>query len=52
MLFGAMELLQLSDPWQLDTDIGPVIDAAAAQRINDYVQDHQAKVLKQLAVPA
>ncbi len=29
MLFGAMEELTLGDPWQLSTDVGPVIDAEA-----------------------
>lgn len=37
MLFGAMELLSLGDPWDLSTDIGPVIDAKAANLSRDYV---------------
>jgi RHH-type proline utilization regulon transcriptional repressor/proline dehydrogenase/delta 1-pyrroline-5-carboxylate dehydrogenase len=29
MLKGAMDELKLGDPWDLDTDVGPVIDAQA-----------------------
>ncbi|HVW93829.1 MAG TPA: bifunctional proline dehydrogenase/L-glutamate gamma-semialdehyde dehydrogenase PutA, partial [Devosia sp.] len=37
MLKGAMDELSLGDPWLLSTDIGPVIDAAAKQRLDAYV---------------
>ena len=34
MLFGAMDELIISDPWLHSTDIGPVIDKPAKDRIN------------------
>jgi RHH-type proline utilization regulon transcriptional repressor/proline dehydrogenase/delta 1-pyrroline-5-carboxylate dehydrogenase len=54
MLFGAMDDLALGDPWQLATDIGPVIDAEAAEGIRAYVAAARAegRVLKELAAPA
>ncbi len=36
MLAGSMQLLQLGNPALLATDIGPIIDAQASQRITDY----------------
>ena len=54
MLFGAMEDLALGDPWDLATDVGPVIDAEAQKGIADYVAQARAegRVLKELAAPA
>ncbi|MEZ5536273.1 MAG: bifunctional proline dehydrogenase/L-glutamate gamma-semialdehyde dehydrogenase PutA [Thiolinea sp.] len=52
MLYGAMELLRPGDPWNLDTDIGPVIDIPAQRNINTYVEQHKDAILKQLKVPA
>ncbi|MEM6834587.1 MAG: bifunctional proline dehydrogenase/L-glutamate gamma-semialdehyde dehydrogenase PutA [Pseudomonadota bacterium] len=43
MLSGAMEALSLGDPARLANDIGPVIDAAAAQMINGYVAEAQTQ---------
>ncbi|MDP7149662.1 MAG: bifunctional proline dehydrogenase/L-glutamate gamma-semialdehyde dehydrogenase PutA [Paracoccaceae bacterium] len=37
MLIGAMDELQLGDPWQLQTDVGPVITQDAQRDINAYV---------------
>ncbi len=53
MLFGAMEELALGDPWNLATDIGPLIDAEAARDIRAYVGDARraGKVLKELRAP-
>ncbi len=53
MLFGAMDELTLGDPWNLSTDVGPVIDDAARQNIQAYCNAFQAagKVLKTTAVP-
>jgi len=50
MLFGAMDELQAGDPWQLATDIGPVIDAAARDDIARYIAAARAegRVLKDL----
>jgi RHH-type proline utilization regulon transcriptional repressor/proline dehydrogenase/delta 1-pyrroline-5-carboxylate dehydrogenase len=53
MLFGAMEELALGDPWQLATDIGPVIDAEAQGAIATYIAQARAagRVLKELPRP-
>ena len=39
MLKGAIETLTLGNPAMLDTDIGPVIDADAHQKIKGYILD-------------
>ncbi|MDE0412679.1 MAG: bifunctional proline dehydrogenase/L-glutamate gamma-semialdehyde dehydrogenase PutA [Gammaproteobacteria bacterium] len=36
MLYGAVDELRIGDPWELATDIGPVIDDEAQHRIDDY----------------
>ncbi|MFN5827646.1 MAG: L-glutamate gamma-semialdehyde dehydrogenase, partial [Rhodobacterales bacterium] len=53
MLFGAMDDLALGDPWQLATDVGPVIDAEAQASIAAYIAKARAegRVLKELAAP-
>ena len=53
MLFGAMEELGIGDPWQLSTDVGPVIDQAAKDKIEAHCTKFQKKglVLKQVKVP-
>ena len=50
MLFGAMDELVVSDPWLLSTDIGPVIDKNAKERINTYIKEAEDKkcILKKL----
>lgn len=54
MLFGAMDELQVGDPWPTTTDIGPVIDDNAKAKIWMHCDRHKraGRVLKQLAVPA
>lgn len=54
MLTGAMRDLSLADPWDLATDIGPVIDAEAAADIRAHVDAARAegRVLAELAAPA
>ncbi len=54
LLFGAMDELTLGDPWQLSTDVGPAIDAAAKRDIDTHVQRAQAQgaLLKQLPTPS
>lgn len=37
MLIGAMDELTIGDPADIATDVGPVIDAAARQRLADHV---------------
>ena len=53
MLFGAMDELALGDPWDLATDVGPVIDADARDTIRDYIAAARAegRVLKELQAP-
>ncbi|MCA3557982.1 MAG: L-glutamate gamma-semialdehyde dehydrogenase [Rhodobacter sp.] len=53
MLFGAMDDLALGDPWQLATDIGPVINAEAQASIAAHIAEARAegRVLKELAAP-
>ncbi|WP_157016187.1 bifunctional proline dehydrogenase/L-glutamate gamma-semialdehyde dehydrogenase PutA [Mesorhizobium xinjiangense] len=43
MLRGAMEALTVGDPWQLSTDVGPVIDDEAQAAILDYCRTMEAK---------
>jgi RHH-type proline utilization regulon transcriptional repressor/proline dehydrogenase/delta 1-pyrroline-5-carboxylate dehydrogenase len=38
MLEGAMATLRIGDPWQADTDVGPVIDDEARQAIEDHCE--------------
>ena len=54
MLFGAMDELVLGDPKHLSTDVGPVIDKAAADTILAHVEAARAegRILKELVVPA
>ena len=53
MLSGAMNELRLGDPWQLSTDVGPVIDAAAHAAIAAHVDRARAegRVIHEVAVP-
>ncbi|WP_051294436.1 bifunctional proline dehydrogenase/L-glutamate gamma-semialdehyde dehydrogenase PutA [Gemmobacter nectariphilus] len=53
MLLGAMDELALGDPWDLATDIGPVIDAEAAAGIAAHVEAARAdgRLIRQLAAP-
>lgn len=53
MLFGAMDELHVGDPWQLSTDLGPVIDVTAQSKINDHVAAARAsgRVLHQIGAP-
>ncbi|QQA43620.1 bifunctional proline dehydrogenase/L-glutamate gamma-semialdehyde dehydrogenase PutA [Pelagovum pacificum] len=53
MLKGAMDTLQLGDPWELSTDVGPVIDEEARASIADYVATArtEGRVLHELTTP-
>ena len=53
MLKGAMQTLEIGDPWEMATDVGPVIDVAARKTIDDYVLQKKidGKLVAQLAVP-
>jgi len=52
MLNGAMELLVLGDPADPRTDVGPVIDQAAYDKLMAYRAAPKGKVLKTLDPPA
>ena len=53
MLKGAMDVLNMGDPWHLSTDCGPVIDAAAHKSITNHIDlaQREGRVLKQLTPP-
>ena len=53
MLFGAMEELALGDPWDLATDIGPVIDHDAEAGIRAHIETarREGRLLRQLSRP-
>ncbi|WP_116132619.1 bifunctional proline dehydrogenase/L-glutamate gamma-semialdehyde dehydrogenase PutA [Tropicimonas sp. IMCC34043] len=53
MLEGAMDELQLGNPWDLSTDIGPVIDAEAQSAIEAHVAKAAAegRLLHRLDAP-
>ena len=50
MLFGAMDELRAGDPWDISTDIGPVIDLISERRFAEYIEvaKHEGRLLKQL----
>ncbi len=54
MLYGAMEVLTIGDPWNSDTDVSPVIDAEAKRDIEAYTAacEKKGKLLKSLPAPA
>ena len=53
MLGGAMDALVTGDPWQIATDVAPVIDAEAQAGIATYLDEkrREGKVVKELPVP-
>ncbi len=53
MLQGAMAELSLGIPWQLSTDLGPVIDSAAQAEIEAYIATARAqgRLIAQLPCP-
>jgi len=53
MLSGAMDELNLGDPWHLSTDIGPVIDTTARQTIQTHIDTahSEGRVLHTLNTP-
>ncbi|MDB5677228.1 bifunctional proline dehydrogenase/L-glutamate gamma-semialdehyde dehydrogenase PutA [Sphingomonas bacterium] len=52
MLKGAMDLLVLGDPADPKTDVGPVIDQAAYDKLMTYRAAPKGKVIKTLDAPA
>ncbi|ANT52276.1 bifunctional proline dehydrogenase/L-glutamate gamma-semialdehyde dehydrogenase PutA [Mesorhizobium amorphae] len=53
MLKGAMEALTLGNPWQISTDVGPVIDDEAQASISDYCTKMglQGRLIAKLEAP-
>jgi RHH-type proline utilization regulon transcriptional repressor/proline dehydrogenase/delta 1-pyrroline-5-carboxylate dehydrogenase len=53
MLFGAMDELELGDPWTYSTDIGPVISQPAKRKIETHIAaaNRDGRLLKSLAAP-
>ncbi len=52
MLTGALDTLNIGNPWQMSTDIGPLIDADALKKILSYInsKEQQGKLLKKISV--
>jgi len=53
MLIGAMQALRMGDPWQLCTDVGPVIDSAARKGIAEHIERArtEGRLLAELPTP-
>lgn len=53
MLYGAIDELALGDPWDHSIDVGPVIDAAARDKIADYVDQaaNEGRLMKRVKAP-
>jgi len=47
LLTGAMNELRVGDPLEESTDVGPLIDAAACARVQQYIDAHRSRVLHQ-----
>ncbi len=53
MLSGAMETLNLGEPWRVETDVGPLIDAEAQGIVADHLAraGAEGRLLKALPAP-
>ena len=53
MLFGAMDQLSIGNPWLISTDIGPVIDLGAKQKIEAHCRKfaNLGRVMKTIPAP-
>ncbi|RKQ71140.1 L-proline dehydrogenase /delta-1-pyrroline-5-carboxylate dehydrogenase [Litorimonas taeanensis] len=53
MLYGAMDELRLGAPWDLRTDVGPIIDEGAKQKIVNHIQKakSEGRLLKTIEDP-
>lgn len=54
MLYGAMDELRVSAPWDLATDLGPAIDAVAKSKIDAHIEtaQHEGRLLHEVSVPS
>jgi RHH-type proline utilization regulon transcriptional repressor/proline dehydrogenase/delta 1-pyrroline-5-carboxylate dehydrogenase len=50
LIKGAMEQLSIGIPYHHSTDVGPVIDDAAKQKLLQHIQHHQNSVIAQLEI--
>ncbi len=53
MLIGAMQSLNMGDPWNLSTDVGPVIDELARKGIADHIEAARAegRIIAEMPTP-
>lgn len=53
MLAGAMQALDVGDPWRLSTDVGPLIDADAQEAIGAYcaAMEEKGRLVAKLEAP-
>ena len=53
MLFGAMDTLRAGDPWDISTDVGPLIDAEAHANIASYCEEMEGegRLMHKIDVP-
>ena len=51
MLIGAMNTLDVGQPWNISTDVGPVIDEAACAKIASHINAHKADIIHELPTP-
>lgn len=51
MLIGAMDTLNVGNPMDLKTDIGPIIDAAALQNLHDHCDAMAERILHTVTSP-
>jgi RHH-type proline utilization regulon transcriptional repressor/proline dehydrogenase/delta 1-pyrroline-5-carboxylate dehydrogenase len=52
MIKGAMDQLTVGNPWDLTTDVGPVIDREARDEIAGYVAQKSNSIMHQIAAPS
>ncbi|MEL6889093.1 MAG: bifunctional proline dehydrogenase/L-glutamate gamma-semialdehyde dehydrogenase PutA, partial [Pseudomonadota bacterium] len=51
MIRGAMDALVVGDPQDRATDVGPIIDAPAGDKIIAYLSDNESNILHQITAP-
>ena len=50
MIKGAMDELSVGDPWDISTDVGPVITKLAAEQIETYIQERSNQIIHRKTV--